>query len=171
MKPQRIGIAADHSGYELKEHLAGRLRESGHEVIDFSDARPKEDNDYRPEELFDEQGRLKPELADLAPKGERRMGANPHANGGLLLRDLIMPDFRNYAVDVPSPGAVEASDAHDLDRFHLVMDTIDRLPQTGEKGRVLKLRMQTKLIEHKQYIDTNGQDPPEIRNWKWSNTQ
>ena len=60
---------------------------------------------YRPEELFDEQGRLKPELAELAPKGERRMGANPHANGGILLRDLRMPDFRDYAVDVPSPGA------------------------------------------------------------------
>jgi xylulose-5-phosphate/fructose-6-phosphate phosphoketolase len=53
---------------------------------------------YRPEELFDESGRLKPELAELAPKGERRMGANPHANGGLLLRDLVMPDFRDYAV-------------------------------------------------------------------------
>ena len=56
---------------------------------------------------------------------------------------------------------------NDLDRFHLVMDTIDRLPQTGEKGRALKQRMQTKLIEHKQYIDKNGQDLPEIRNWKW----
>ena len=53
---------------------------------------------YRPEELFDEQGRLKAELAELAPKGERRMGANPHANGGMLLRDLRMPDFRDYAV-------------------------------------------------------------------------
>ena len=72
---------------------------------------------YRPEELFDEQGKLKPELAELAPKGERRMGANPHANGGLLLRDLIMPDFRDYAVKVPSPGAVEASDAHELGVF------------------------------------------------------
>ena len=59
---------------------------------------------YRPEELFDAQGRLKPELAELAPKGERRMGANPHANGGILLRDLRMPDFRDYAADVPSPG-------------------------------------------------------------------
>ena len=59
---------------------------------------------YRPEELFDEQGRLKPELAELAPKGERRMGANPHANGGILLRDLRMPDFRDYAVDVPVAG-------------------------------------------------------------------
>ncbi len=59
---------------------------------------------YRPEELFDEQGRLKPELAELAPKGERRMGANPHTNGGSLLRDLWMPDFRESAVDLPSPG-------------------------------------------------------------------
>ncbi len=63
---------------------------------------------YKPEELFDENGKLIPELAELAPKGERRMGANPHANGGILLRDLIMPDFRNYAVAVPRPGAVEA---------------------------------------------------------------
>ena len=55
---------------------------------------------YRPEELFDKDGRLKPELAEFAPKGERRMGANPHANGGLLLRDLRLPDFRDYAVEV-----------------------------------------------------------------------
>jgi xylulose-5-phosphate/fructose-6-phosphate phosphoketolase len=59
---------------------------------------------YHPEELFDADGRLRPELAELAPKGNRRMGANPHANGGLLLRDLKLPDFRAYAVDVPSPG-------------------------------------------------------------------
>jgi xylulose-5-phosphate/fructose-6-phosphate phosphoketolase len=72
---------------------------------------------YRPEELFDEQGHLKQELSDLAPKGERRMGANPHANGGLLLRDLIMPDFRNYEVKVPSPGSVQAADAHQLGVF------------------------------------------------------
>jgi xylulose-5-phosphate/fructose-6-phosphate phosphoketolase len=63
---------------------------------------------YKPEELFDAQGRLKPELKALAPKGTRRMSANPHANGGLLLRDLRLPDFRAYAVDVPSPGAVTA---------------------------------------------------------------
>jgi xylulose-5-phosphate/fructose-6-phosphate phosphoketolase len=72
---------------------------------------------YHPEELFDEQGRLKPELAALAPKGDRRMGANPHANGGLLLRDLVMPDFRDYAVDVPAPGSVEAADAYELGVF------------------------------------------------------
>ncbi len=63
---------------------------------------------YRPEELFDESGKLIPELAELAPKGERRMGANPHTNGGLLMRDLRLPDFRNYAVEVPHPGEVKA---------------------------------------------------------------
>ncbi|MGB3137154.1 MAG: phosphoketolase family protein, partial [Nodosilinea sp.] len=72
---------------------------------------------YRPEELFDESGRLNPELADLAPAGDRRMGANPHANGGLLLRDLVMPDFQDYAVTVPSPGSVKAADAHQLGVF------------------------------------------------------
>src|SRR5450756_2104385 len=72
---------------------------------------------YRPEELFDEQGRLKPELAELAPKGDRRMGANPHANGGILLRDLRMPDFRVHAVNVPSPGAVDARDTLVLGKF------------------------------------------------------
>jgi len=59
---------------------------------------------YRPEELFDSNGRLQEELADLAPKGQRRMGANPHANGGILLRDLHIPDFCDYAVEVPSPA-------------------------------------------------------------------
>jgi len=63
---------------------------------------------YRPEELFDKGGRLKAELAALAPRGHRRMGANPHANGGLLLRDLTLPDFRKYAVEVNVPGAVGA---------------------------------------------------------------
>ncbi len=63
---------------------------------------------YRPQELFDRAGRLLPELAELAPKGERRMGANPHANGGLLLHDLRLPDFRAYAVKVTKPGAVTA---------------------------------------------------------------
>jgi xylulose-5-phosphate/fructose-6-phosphate phosphoketolase len=60
---------------------------------------------YRPDELFDDGGALRAELAALAPRGERRMGANPHANGGLLLRALEMPDFRGYAVEVPQPGA------------------------------------------------------------------
>ena len=72
---------------------------------------------YRPDELFDAQGKLKPELAELAPQGKRRMGANPHANGGILLRDLVMPDFRKYAVKVPSPGSVQTADAHELGVF------------------------------------------------------
>lgn len=61
---------------------------------------------YKPEELFDEEGKLIDELAALAPKGEQRMGANPHANGGLFLRNLKMPDFRDYAVEVSTPGLV-----------------------------------------------------------------
>ncbi len=72
---------------------------------------------YRPEELFDEAGRLKPELAALAPTGDRRMGANPHANGGLLLRELRMPDFRDYAVAVATPGVRGIGDTHVLGRF------------------------------------------------------
>jgi len=72
---------------------------------------------YRPAELFDEQGRLKAELAALAPAGARRMGANPNANGGMLLRDLRMPDFRDYAVNVPQPGVAGIGDTHVLGRF------------------------------------------------------
>jgi len=72
---------------------------------------------YKPEELFDEQGTLIPELAELAPIGEHRMGANPHANGGLLLQDLNLPDFRKYAVEIPSPGSVQAADTHELGKF------------------------------------------------------
>ena len=71
----------------------------------------------RPEELFDAGGRLNAELAALAPAGNRRMGANPHANGGLLLRDLIMPDFAEYAVPVPTPGVLGIGDTHVLGRF------------------------------------------------------
>ena len=59
---------------------------------------------YRPRQLFDAAGQFKPELAELAPQGHRRMSDNPHANGGLLLHDLKLPDFRDYAVKVPSPG-------------------------------------------------------------------
>ncbi|MFA5873433.1 MAG: phosphoketolase family protein [Anaerolineales bacterium] len=72
---------------------------------------------YKPEELFDENGKLMAELAELAPKGERRMGANPHANGGLLLKDLKLPDFRDYAVDVPKPGTVEAEATRVMGQF------------------------------------------------------
>ncbi|MDT8719543.1 phosphoketolase family protein [Clostridium sp. 19966] len=69
---------------------------------------------YRPEELFDENGKVVPEVAAMSPNGNQRMGSNPHANGGLLLRDLRLPDFRQYAVEVPAPGAVKAQDMIEL---------------------------------------------------------
>ena len=89
---------------------------------------------YRPEELFDANGALIPELAELAPKGERRMGANPHANGGLLLRDLKMPDFRDYAVAVSQPGTVVAESTRILGRF--IRDAI-QLNQEGRNFRIV----------------------------------
>src|SRR5262249_33778628 len=72
---------------------------------------------YKPEELFDKTGQLVPELAELAPQGERRMSANPHANGGLLLKDLKLPDFRQYAVEVPKPGGVAAEATRVMGKF------------------------------------------------------
>ena len=72
---------------------------------------------YRPQELFDEAGRLRPELAELAPKGTRRMGANPHANGGALLRDLKLPDFRDFAVATAAPGAATAEATREMGRY------------------------------------------------------
>ncbi len=72
---------------------------------------------YKPEELFDASGRLNLEIAELAPKGTRRMSANPQTNGGLLLRELRMPDFRNYAVDIPTPGITGIGDTHVLGPF------------------------------------------------------
>ncbi|MEW6637156.1 MAG: phosphoketolase family protein, partial [Actinomycetota bacterium] len=79
---------------------------------------------YRPEELFDEEGRLLPELAALAPEGERRMGANPHANGGRVLKDLEVPDFRDYAVEVPAPATVRHESTRKLGE--LLRDTFTR---------------------------------------------
>lgn len=72
---------------------------------------------YKPEELFDQAGKLLPQLAELAPAGDKRMGANPNANGGQLLRDLIMPDFREYACDVQQPGEAGEGDTHVTGRF------------------------------------------------------
>jgi xylulose-5-phosphate/fructose-6-phosphate phosphoketolase len=81
---------------------------------------------YRPEELFDDDGRLVPELAELAPLGERRMSANPHTNGGLLLRELALPDFRSYAVEVKAPGATFSEATRVLGAF--LRDVIVRNP-------------------------------------------
>jgi len=72
---------------------------------------------YQPDTLFDADGRLKPELADLAPRGERRMGANLHANGGKLLRDLRLPDFRDYKLEVPTPGGVMGESTRTMGNF------------------------------------------------------
>ena len=88
---------------------------------------------YRPEELFDEAGRLVPELAGLAPEGDRRMGANPHTNGGMLLRDLRMPDFHAHAVTVPAPGAVDGQDTLVLGRF---LRDVTKLNQQERNFRV-----------------------------------
>jgi len=72
---------------------------------------------YQPETLFDDSGRLIPELAELAPTGDRRMGANPHANGGLLLKELVMPDFRTYAIPIAKPGTETAESTRALGAF------------------------------------------------------
>jgi xylulose-5-phosphate/fructose-6-phosphate phosphoketolase len=88
---------------------------------------------YKPRELFDKNGKLKKELAELAPQGEKRMGANPHTNGGLLLKDLIMPDFRKYAVKVPKPGSVEAEDTRELGKF---LRDVAKLNQNARNFRV-----------------------------------
>ena len=88
---------------------------------------------YKPEELFDPAGRLLPELAELAPEGTRRMGANPHTNGGAVLRELRMPDFRTHAVSVPAPGAVMDHDTLVLGKF---LRDVTKLNQDQRNFRV-----------------------------------
>jgi xylulose-5-phosphate/fructose-6-phosphate phosphoketolase len=87
---------------------------------------------YRPAELFDQGGALHKELAGLAPEGERRMGANPHANGGLLLRDLELPDFRDYAVEVGAPGTTTSEATRVLGTF-----LRDVIRDNGENFRIM----------------------------------
>ncbi len=89
---------------------------------------------YRPQELFDENGRLIPELSELAPKGDRRMGANPHANGGVLLRDLKIPDFREYAAAASRPGAAAAEATRVLGTF---LRDVMKLNQESRNFRVV----------------------------------
>src|SRR3954454_22675986 len=110
---------------------------------------------YRPEELFDDSGRLRRELAELPPRGERRMSANPHTNGGLLLRDLRLPDFRDYAVEVPAPGAVTAESTRAMGRF--LRD-------------VMKLNMEARnfrLFSPDENNSNRWQDALEITNRAW----
>ncbi len=111
---------------------------------------------YKPNELFDKNGALNPELAELPPKGERRMSANPHANGGLLLRDLRMPDFRSYAVKVASPGAVNAESTRVMGKF--LRD-------------VMKLNMSSKnfrLFSPDENNSNRWQDVLEVTNRTWT---
>ncbi len=88
---------------------------------------------YRPHELFDEKGRLIPELRELAPKGVRRMSANPHANGGLVRRDLRMPDFRDYAAEIPKPAQQQLENTRPLGRFlrDIMRDNMDNFRVFG----------------------------------------
>ena len=96
---------------------------------------------YRPGELFDDTGKLRSEIAELAPTGDRRMGANPQANGGVLLRDLRTPSFADYAVDVPAPGAVEAEEvgAREVRGRRRVPDLL-QIGRRGVKARPIRRR-------------------------------
>ena len=126
---------------------------------------------YRPQELFDELGTLLPELADLAPSGARRMGANPHANGGLLLRDLRLPDFRDYAVDVPSPGAVTSEATRIAGNFlrDVLTTNADQRnfrvfgPDETESNRLSPIFEVTDRVFTGEIVDTDTQLSPDGR--------
>ena len=111
---------------------------------------------YKPEELFDPTGKLIPELAELPPQGERRMSANPHANGGLLLRDLRLPDFRQYAVDVPSPGATAAEATRVMGKF--LRDAMKQ--NLGSKN--------FRLFSPDEFNSNRWQDVLEVTNRAWA---
>jgi xylulose-5-phosphate/fructose-6-phosphate phosphoketolase len=110
---------------------------------------------YRPDELFDRNGRFKAEVAALAPKGERRMSANPHTNGGLLLKDLRLPDFRDYAVDVWSPGGVDAEATRVMGRF---LRDVVKLNRDGKNFR---------LFSPDENNSNRWQDVLEVTNRVW----
>jgi xylulose-5-phosphate/fructose-6-phosphate phosphoketolase len=110
---------------------------------------------YRPTEIFDSDGRFKPELAALAPQGERRMSANPHTNGGLLLKDLRLPDFRDYSVEVSRPGDVDAEATRVMGQF---------------LGDVMKLNLVSKnfrLFSPDENNSNRWQDILEVTNRAW----
>jgi xylulose-5-phosphate/fructose-6-phosphate phosphoketolase len=119
---------------------------------------------YRPEELFDDGGRLRPELRELAPKGERRMGANPHANGGLLRKALKLPDFRDYAVSVEKPGTTEVGPTQILGQFlrDIMRDNPDNFrvlsPDENASNRLTALYEVTKKAWLAEYFpeDADG---------------
>jgi xylulose-5-phosphate/fructose-6-phosphate phosphoketolase len=125
---------------------------------------------YRPEELFDDSGRLKPELAELAPKGQRRMGANPHANGGILRRDLRMPDFRTYGIPVPTPGVEGIGDTRVLGPFLRDVVKLNSTPRNfrvfgpdetlsnglGAVFEVTSRQWDGRTVPHDEFLATDG---------------
>jgi xylulose-5-phosphate/fructose-6-phosphate phosphoketolase len=120
---------------------------------------------YKPEELFDTNGTLMPALAALAPRGIRRMGANPHTNGGILLRDLRMPDFRDHALTIPSPGAVSGSDTTVLGFF---FRDIIKLNQDHKNFRVFGPDETVSNLLSAVFEETDRQwEAPIIRNDQW----
>jgi xylulose-5-phosphate/fructose-6-phosphate phosphoketolase len=126
---------------------------------------------YKAEELFDKKGQLIPELAALAPKGNRRMGANPHANGGILLRDLRLPDFQAYAVDIPKPGSVNGEDTRVLGKFlgDVIKENADQKnfrvfgPDETASNRLFGVLDATNKQWEAEVIDTDDHLAPEGR--------
>ncbi len=126
---------------------------------------------YKPQELFDEHGRLVPELAELAPAGRRRMSANPHANGGALLVDLKLPDFKAYALDVPTPGTVEGEATRAVGQFLRDIMTLNagemnfRVfgPDETESNRLGSIFEVTDRVFTGEIIDTDTQLSPDGR--------
>jgi xylulose-5-phosphate/fructose-6-phosphate phosphoketolase len=110
---------------------------------------------YRPEELFDSNGTFKPELASLAPKGERRMSANPHTNGGVVLRDLRLPDFREYEVKVSTPGSVTAESTQVMGKY------LRDVMKLNEKSRNFR------LFSPDENNSNRWQDVLEVTNRAW----
>jgi xylulose-5-phosphate/fructose-6-phosphate phosphoketolase len=124
---------------------------------------------YRPEELFDEHGTLRVELAALAPVGERRMGSNPHANGGLLLRELELPDFRDYAVEVPAPTASISEPTRVLGKFlrdviHMNPETFRMMgPDETASNRLTAVFDATNRVWESERLDTDDHLAPDGR--------
>jgi xylulose-5-phosphate/fructose-6-phosphate phosphoketolase len=126
---------------------------------------------YKPEELFDENGKLIAELAELAPKGNRRMGANPHANGGLLLKGLKMPDFRDYAIDVKLPGVIQAEATLNMGGFLRDVLKLNREernfrifgPDETASNRLTKLFDVTERVSTAQILGSDDHISPDGR--------
>jgi Ribose/Galactose Isomerase/XFP C-terminal domain len=177
--PKVMGVAADHGGFEWKQQLVLLLREAGHHVVDFGDHSIQPNDDY-PDFVIP--------LAEAVAAGKMDRGAAIGGSGvGVCVAAnkvagvracLIHETFsaRQGVKDDDLSGDKEEGTLttpfdmrmlNEMDRFHLLMDIVDRLQQTAGKGVYLKPQLRDKLIEHKYCIDQRGEDLPEIRNWKW----